>query len=139
MSETRKVTLTRVEMVERCADIMRELRWVRGKTGKVLAHEWGVSEDVMKHVAAEASRRISSESGDLENAKPMILSHLAVALEEASKTGNPIAVSKVADVYAKIVGANAPSKHEHSFSGLSDEELQAKAAELIAAMKTEGK
>lgn len=36
------------------------------------------------------------------------------------------------DIYNKIKGRYAPEKHEHSFKGVSDEELRKRASELIS-------
>lgn len=121
----------RAARVDQVVAIMRDLRWVRGKSHKMLAVEWGISEAASSAIAAEAYRRLCAEEGSTEQAKGAIVTHLAKALEDAQSKG-PVAVAKVAEVYARIVGANAPAKHELRFDDRSTEELEAEAKQLAA-------
>lgn len=125
----RDACTVRAARIDQVVGLMRELRWVRGKSVTVMAREWGCSEDVVRQISAEASRRICAEEGSVEQAKPLIVTHLARALEDAHEKG-PIAVAKVAEVYAKVAGANAPTKQEIRFDGQSTEELEAEAKQL---------
>lgn len=124
-------TAIRAARVEQVVALMRDLKWVRGKSAKMLAVEWGCSESHAKGIAGEAYRRLCAEEGSTEQAKGAIVSHLAKALEDSQAKG-PVAVAKVAEVYARIVGANAPAKHELRFDDRSTEELEAEAKQLAA-------
>lgn len=128
--------VTREERVIACMDMMRSARWVRGKTAKVLAAEWGMAVNSVEDISSEAWRRLKTECANVDDIKPRIILAVDRALDAAEREG-PVAVAKVADVYAKIVGANAPQKHEHQFGGKTDEELEAEAKRIAAAMMAE--
>lgn len=108
---TRDVVDERIAHVE---GIMRDLAWVRGKTNRALAAEWGCSVAAVNDYAAEAARRLRSEVTDASEVTATVATTLRANLERASDAREFKAVASLADVWTKIVGARAPEKHEHT-------------------------
>lgn len=102
------------ERVSHIEDLMRDLAWVRGKTNRALAEEWGCSVDAVNDYAAEAGRRLRSEVTDASEVTATVAATLRANLAQASEAREFKAVASLADVWTKIVGARAPERHEHA-------------------------
>jgi hypothetical protein len=101
------------------ASMMRSLEWRRGESGRALALVWGLSEDRVKHLAAEASRRVRAEVLDRDSVQETVACALDKVLREnAKKNGTKAArtVIQAAKTWAVITGAVAPKRIEHSGS-----------------------
>lgn len=64
--------------------------------------------------AAEAWRRVCQEANDPEMMRPEIAGILRRNLALADTTANFRAIAQLADTWTKIIGARAPSRHEHA-------------------------
>jgi hypothetical protein len=75
--------------VERCIELMTSGAWVRGRSGKVVADEFGVSPETVKEWATSASRVIRlAVDGDTEDIRARMLATLDHVVSEAmSKQG----------------------------------------------------
>jgi hypothetical protein len=93
-------------------DMMRNMVWVRGRTGKELAKTWGLSEGTVSQYAAEAWRIVKAEVESPETLRAELGVAMGAALRMAHGQQNPTAMAKVADVFAKISGAHAVQKSE---------------------------
>jgi predicted nucleic acid-binding Zn ribbon protein len=101
------------------AALMRKLQWRRGETGRILALKWGLSEDRVKHLAAEASHRVRAEVLDRDTVQETVACALDKVLRaNLNKKGSRAArtVIQAAKTWAVITGAVAPKKIEHSGS-----------------------
>lgn len=119
---------------------MRKLEWVRGKSGEEWAKAWGISQDRMNHLAAEAWKRVKAEVTDPDRITVKISTVLEQVIDDAMlETRNPALIEKkgqdgepytyqespnnarkvvveAAKTWAVIVGANAPTKVQVGFS-----------------------
>lgn len=100
--------------VDRIIDMMRVDTWVRGKSAKPLAKEWGVEVCTVERMAAEASRAVAREVTDPQKLKEEVSVVLVQNLHRASAAREFKAVASLGDVVTKIVGARAPEKHQHA-------------------------
>jgi hypothetical protein len=92
--------------------LMRRLKWRTGETGVELAKQWGVSEQRVGEIAAEASKRVRAELMNHEHVGATVGSALDWALQEAVDKGDFRAIASLAKVYADAAGASAPQKVE---------------------------
>lgn len=114
--------------IERIADMMRDGQWVRGKSGKALALELGVTYQTIRLDAAEASRRVYAEvMADREGIGAKVGVALGTALEGAIAKEDWKAVAQLSKVYADASGVSAPQK----FEGVVGTASPADAARLI--------
>ena len=95
--------------VERIMAIMCDGAWTR-KARKALGAELGVSDDVMRRAAAEASRRLRSGLGDPEKLRRRLRGKLGAAFRLAERRGDPKAMVAAVAEEARITGAAAPIK-----------------------------
>jgi hypothetical protein len=114
--------LSREERTQVVMQRMREGTFRRGITYAELMREWEMSEGGVSNITAEASRRVYAEMAETNGAKV----YLGVTLEkiiddsmaDASSAERPYYYRKVAieaaKTFAMLVGANAPTKVEHS-------------------------
>lgn len=100
--------------INHICDLMRRLQWVRGKTAHELAEAWGLALNTVEQWAAEAWRRVCAEATDAEEKRPDVCVIVDEALRRAFEAGEYSNVAKLADVYTRIIGAQAPRKVEHS-------------------------
>lgn len=93
------------DRIDFIADIMSELQWVRGKTGKKLAKHWGLSESTLGGYAAEASRRVTAPADEIRREVTIRgLQRLAHADDKS--------FAAIGKLLADVSGANAPNKQE---------------------------
>lgn len=138
-------TIARVKNVTDCASnhdrvawicgMMRDDEWIRGKSGPILAVEWGLSEYTVDKYAAEASRRVLSEIKDPDALMRTGLTKLETIIDDSltdAKTEEGASLAhqhrKVAsDAIHKLLtlaGAAAPQKVVLELEKLSDEEVE---------------
>lgn len=122
------------DRVDHIEGLMRELSYVRGKSNRALAAEWGCSVAAVNDYAAEAGRRLRSEVTDASEVTATVATTLRANLERASEAREFKAVASLADVWTKIVGARAPEKHEHTVvrADMSPEDMLAVVDDRIA-------
>ena len=109
--------------------MMRRWEWRRGKTGPQLAALWGLSEDRVKDLAAEASKRVRAEVTDPARVSGTVGTALAKVLDDAMQDNDRKSVIDASKAWAQIVGAMAPTKVDVT----TTEATPAKAAELVRA------
>jgi len=116
--------------LDHIAKMMRALQWETGESGPALAKEWNLSVDRLKHLAAEASRRVRAEITDVDYVTATVCSALQTVLRHAiAESDNPRMVAgpdgsmvegdpnksrktviEAAKTWADITGARAPNK-----------------------------
>lgn len=101
------------DRVDYIADIMSELRWARGKSGRLIAKRWGLAQSTVDGYASEASRKIVVDREAASRDITVIASKLML---ESARAGDTNGVWKMADILAKVSGANAPTKQENVIS-----------------------
>lgn len=98
--------------IDHIAELMRSLKWRRGDTYKELAKEWALSEQYLRELAAEASRRVRAEITDPDRVTASVGVALEIALEGAVGDRDWKGVAQVARTWSEIAGAGiktAPS------------------------------
>ncbi len=102
------------QRVDYIADLMRALRFERGRTYKALAEAWQVHRDTAKKYCAEASRIVRAEVTDREGIEIDVNQALNAALASAvaKVDRDPRAVALVAKTWAEISGVKAAERHE---------------------------
>jgi hypothetical protein len=99
------------ERVSVIADMMSELQWVKGKTGKLIAKHWGLSVSTVEGYSAEASRSLNSPR-DREEAKALLMTGAFNAFREAILAGDAKSAKMMGDLLADVTGASEPVKQE---------------------------
>lgn len=119
----------------RIMKMMRALTFVTGKTVPRLAKEWGLSADRVGKYASEASNRVRAEVMDPDHVGACVGTALQKAIKASVKAEDWRTVGHLADTWAKIGGAVAPRRNEHTgrnggpipvvdVGSLTDEQLQ---------------
>lgn len=111
--------------------------WVRGKTTKALAAEWGCAVNTVEQAASEAWRRLKAQDAS------WVRQHLSMSLMDALEKAQTIgelraqisAICEVAKTWAPLVGANAPTRTELTGKDGGPLQLQAVPIEVQEAMK----
>lgn len=117
--------------VERIAGMMRRLEWRTGTSGPKLAAELALTEQYIRLLAAEASKRVRAES-DLTYVKDKTERALEDAIDKARDTGDLAALINASKALATVAGTTAPTKTQEvtNLDGKSEVEL----AEMFVAM-----
>jgi hypothetical protein len=97
------------ERIDYIADTMSALRWQRGKTGKLIAKKWCLSQSTIDGYASEASRAISNPR---DEAKATLVTGAEKLFIAAIKNGSAKDAKMMGDLLAAVTGANAPQKQE---------------------------
>lgn len=101
------------QRIEHAAQLMRDCRFVRGKTSKVLAKEWGISEQRTREITAMAHKRVAAEMmHDREAIEAEIGSALSIGIKGAVEREDWRSIAALAKVYADASGVSAPTKLE---------------------------
>jgi hypothetical protein len=108
---TREDTDMRVMTIEA---LMRELKWVRGKSNRELARKWDVSVANVNNLASEASRRVRLAITDRDEVQTTVCSAMHTIVHDGMALRDYRSVIKAGDVWTRIVGARAPERHEVS-------------------------
>ena len=115
--------------------MMRSLTFVTGETVGVLAAKWGKSPNTVKDYAAEASSRVcAAVMEDRKHVGATVGTALQKAILAASAAGEWKLIAHLADTWAKISGASAATRTEHTgkdggpiahydMRGITDEQL----------------
>jgi hypothetical protein len=125
--------------IEHIAELMRSLRWRTGETGKVLARQWDLSEQRLRELAAEASRRVRAEVTDPDRVSVSVGVVLESALVGALEDKDWRAVAAVAKTWGEIAGAiKAPRNTEPSPERSIEDDVTILEAALSAAKSRRG-
>lgn len=111
---------TRVEYI---ADLMRNCRFTTGQTVKELAKEWDFTEQYVRELTAEASKRVASELENPDRVRAKIGSVLENIVEKAWVEGNYKDAINAGKVLAVLVGANAAHRAEMRIQHRLEQEL----------------
>lgn len=105
-------------------DLMMRCRFRRGRTVKELAQRWELTEQRVRLLTAEASRRVRAQLGDPDEVAADLLPELhktfRVVNQRARADGNPkmaTAAASIGNLIAEISGAKAPKRKELSGPG----------------------
>lgn len=112
------------ERIKHIADLMRRLQFVRGKTVKRLALEWNLTEQRVRELSAEASKRVKAElsAEDKVALTGEVVSTLTTIMRRGRKgveRGDLGAAASAAKTGAEIAGILAPKKVEARIDGLA--------------------
>lgn len=135
--------------IQHIMGLMRRLAFVQGKTVPRLAEEWGLSTETVYEHSAEASQRVRAEIMNPDHVGACVGTALEKALKASVKAGDWRTVGHLADTWAKIGGAVAPTRNEHTgrsggpipfidLARLSDEQLQRVHAGDFSALASAG-
>lgn len=117
--------------VEQAADLMRAGKYVRGRSAKAFAKEWGLTYQAARKYTALAYRRVMGEVGNPKYLRLKV--HLTLARLMDSENGN--AALGACKLTSELAGFAPPTRSELTgkgggplamhvdFSALSDEEL----------------
>lgn len=114
------------ERIEIIADIMRRGEWRPGKSHEALCVEWGISTSRIMQMTSEAWRRVCYEANDPAEMRPEIAGILRQNMARADAQGKFTAVAKLADTWTKVIGARAPTRHEHAHVVAQFDQLDSK-------------
>lgn len=119
----RGTTLTTDEKVDYISGLMFSGVWRRGRTVRLLAKEWGLADNSVRKLSAEASRRVHKEICNPDDARVDVTLALTEALEGALEDAQDMRGTKegiaarnqviaAAKAYSDIYGCSAPIKIE---------------------------
>jgi hypothetical protein len=111
------------------------------KEAQDCARKWGVSETVVKTVAAEASRAIARHAEvDPAEMRAKILAAVEDVVAQCRKTKNWSATIKALDILAKAHGVYAPTQVNVTgdLASMSEEAVEKRRQELIARISADG-
>jgi hypothetical protein len=127
--------------VDLVVDMMRELTFKRGKTYKVLAKEWGDSEDYVQHITGIASKIVRDEIENPDYVKSLVGTAMEDFILDAIKNPKDQLKRKHAIEAAKVFvsispGAAAPEVKEMTvrrdpLEGMNRDQLLALAKRLV--------
>lgn len=100
--------------VQELMNVMSLQLWDKGKSAKVYAKKWGLTEQRVWELSAEAWRRVCAASDDAEEVRPKLAGGLYAIFETARERGQFDPAIKAADVLSKITGARAAERHEYA-------------------------
>ena len=137
--------MTREDRVSHIAAMMRALKWQRGKSGPVLAVSWSMSPDSVKHISAEAWRRVRAEIMDPERAGPDIVRTISRVMSDSmadadladgkERTDHRRVAIEAAKSYAAVLLSKPVDRHEVTVTAMSAEQLEARKQEILAQIK----
>jgi nucleoid DNA-binding protein len=114
--------------------LMRGLAFVKGRTVKRLAAEWGLSEQRVRELSAEASKRVRAELTDPDRVTVTVCGYLERTLRDARKDRDHRAVVAAAKAWAELAGL-VVQRHEVTAAAVSLVAADpAQAADLYEAM-----
>lgn len=116
--------------VAHIADMMRELRWERGKSAKLIAADWGIPEATVRGYSAEAHRIVMSEVNADEAGRDVAVA-LRKVLSDSLRDDDRKNAIKAAEVWATVSGAKAAEKHQ---VGPLDQATPAKARDVMSSL-----
>lgn len=105
------------ERVDFIADLMYDLRWVTGKTGKLLAKAWNLDISTIQNYSSEASRRVTVDS---ESAKRDITAGALKLFAGAVKSNDAKSAAVIGKLLADVSGANAPIEQKIDIESTPD-------------------
>lgn len=138
--------------VEAIAATLRNCTFKNGVTLQAFAADWGIELQRVHELSAIASKRVRAEVTDPDRVAAKGFAMLEKIADEAmtscdAKTGDTaahraLAVKATAE-WIKLSGVAAPTKQQVAVTGdltaLTDEQLEARAAALVAKLRAEGK
>ena len=143
----REASMTREERVLHVMSDMRALRWVRGKSGPVLAAEWGLHPQTLKEIAAEAWRRVRAEIMDPERAGPDIVQTIERVMRDSmaeaaecdgrERVEHRRVALEAAKSFAAVVMQKPKETREVTLlDGRTPEQIEARRREIVAELAT---
>ena len=100
----------REEYIQHICDMMRDLVFKRGRTGKLLAKEWSLPQSTVRNLTAEASRIVSREINDPDAVSVDVGLALRATLERSVEDDDRRHVIAAAKVWSDISGASAAKR-----------------------------
>jgi len=144
---TRSVTRARPHdvsaMVSEIAGMMSNGQWVTGRSHQAMAAREGVTVSAVERWAAEAGRVLRSlTSAQREELQARNAAHLEALAADAHAAGEFGDAVRARAEMAKLLGLNAPEKHQHahvvaSYEQLEPKQKRAQLVEAIAALQAE--
>lgn len=101
-----------VSRLRHICSLMRKLKWVTGETCYELAKEWGLSDQRVRELSAEASKIVRRELMSHDHVASTVGAALDKALRHTVEDGDWRTVASLARVYADASGASAPTRVE---------------------------
>ena len=104
------------------------------------ARRWGVSDTVVKNVAAEASRTIRRHADiDPEEIRTKVLAGVEFIIAQCHKSKNWNGMLKGMDILCKAYGVYAPIEHNVTgeLAGMSDDAMENRRQALLARISAE--
>ena len=126
------------DRVDFICDLMRALRFERGKTHKQLAQAWGVSASTVRDYTSEASRIVKAEVTDKDGIERDVGATLVWAMRSAVEAGdrrNAIAAARTA---AEVSGVKAAERHEVTTTEATPENARRLMAEKFGKLTPTG-
>lgn len=117
-AKQRKLRAREAEVDERAAEIAQMMaagQWVTGQSHMALSKKWGAELEAVKHAAQRAGQalRVLMHT-DKEELRARNAAHLEGLAADAHAAGEFRAAVSARDSIAKLLGLNAPEKHEHA-------------------------
>ena len=112
--------------IEYLAERMRRLNFKTGVTVRRCAAEWGYTEQYVRLLSAEASKRVRAELTDPDRVTMTVCGYVEWALRMAKRDHDPKAIAPLAKAWAELAGTLV-QKHELALTNvesLSVEELE---------------
>jgi hypothetical protein len=116
----RDVPATVADRVNFIADMMERLEWVRGKSARRLAREWGIPVSTLVNYSAEASRRVTA---DADEVRREITARGVSMLRTAHENNQAKDFAALGKLLADVSGANAPAEHKITSTTMSPQEV----------------
>lgn len=104
---TRQLTEARLHCI---ASLMREVKWIRGVSAMSLAKQWGISEQRVHELAAEASKRVRAEVEDPDSVRRDVNAALQKILEDSIQDGDRRHALSAAKILTWVMGTAAPTR-----------------------------
>lgn len=120
--------------------LMRNMKWRRGVTDKVVARAWGLELMAVRQYSAEAWRRLKAEMVDTDQTAATVAIALERVIFEAAEKGlsGHRSIIEAGKTWASLAGAGAPTRIEvGALANLSDAELAQRREEIIARLRGE--
>ena len=103
--------------------MMRSLTWKRRDSVATLAKQWGMTEQYIREMSAEASKQVRAEIANPETVQATVCAALDWAIHDAKRKGKHTSVTQACRVWADITGATAARRLEVRM-GRADAELE---------------
>jgi hypothetical protein len=103
-----------VDRVDYIVQLMREFRWTRGKTAKLLAKHWDLNVSTVENYSSEANHVVIANRDEASREISLVARKLLLSALANDDAKSAAAIGKL---WADISGANAPIKQAIEVSG----------------------